>query len=106
MKPIDLENHILLALRRASHDGITVNALYRALVPAGSRSPTWRDVANGLYRLERQGLVHIVGDELSAGTECQPLFWLSHAGLRLAHNLINQQQAAAAPQEETDRADD
>lgn len=83
MKPIDLENAILRKLARASgangSDGMTITRLYRSLAPATGQGPIWRQVANAVYRLERQGLVNIVGDELQ-GTECHPLFAINRAG--------------------------
>ncbi len=113
MKPIDLENLILAALpahRPAGlGTGITITQLHRSLSPAHGRGPIWRSVANAVYRLERQGLVHIVGDEM-VGDTSQPLFARSPAGDRAAEQSASLDPGLlkrhAQQQEETEHADD
>lgn len=110
MKPIDIENLILATLRtaggRTGSDGMTIAQLHRALTPAHGGGPIWRSVANAVYRLERQGLVHIAGDEM-VGDASQPLFALSPAGVATARQAasLNPGLINRRAQQETDHAD-
>lgn len=98
MKPIDIENRVLLVLQRAGR--LTIAKLHRRLTPATGQGPIWRQVANAVYRLERQGLVHIVGDEL-VGDVSLPLFGLSPAGVQEAQQVASLRPGAlAVPQAE------
>lgn len=87
MKPIDLENAILVALRRARKDGdpqpLTIPALVKRLSTAKCEGPGWRQVANAVQRLERQGLIHIAA-EVETGEVMQPAYQLTAAGEPLA----------------------
>ena len=102
MKPIDLENAILIALRRCgAHtdaSGMTVhriNALLRAIYRT---PPSWRDVAIAVLRLERRGLVRLVDYE-THGEDCHPLYALSPAGTGAARTVRIQQQNAGVLEE-------
>jgi len=93
MKPIDIENLILLKLSRSTP--MTIAKLRRQLTPTQGQGPIWRQVANAVYRLERQGLVHIVGDEL-AGDVSLPVFGLSQAGKLEAQRVASLRPGALA----------
>lgn len=86
MKPIDIENLILRSLQNTH--GATLARIHRMLAPAHGKGPVWRQVANSVYRLERQGLLHIIGDEL-VGDHTQPLFGLSQAGMLEARRVAS-----------------
>ncbi|MDI5890629.1 hypothetical protein [Halomonas rhizosphaerae] len=105
MKPIDLENAILIALRRcggqAGSDGATVGRLHRLLAQGYAKTPSWRDVATTVIRLGRMGLVRLVGEE-TIGEDCHPLYALSPAGVRAAHTARIQQHNAGVLNEEVD----
>ncbi|WFM72935.1 hypothetical protein [Halomonas sp. CKK8] len=105
MKPIDLENAILIALRRCEgrqgNGGATVGRLHRLLAEGYAKAPIWREVANAVCRLERMGLVRLVGDE-TIGEDCHPTYALSPAGIRAAHTARIQQHNAGVLNEEID----
>lgn len=86
-KPIDIENAILVALRRAVHEGypraMTIPALGKRLSTAKGEGPGWRQVANAVQRLERQGLIYIAAEE-HVGEVMQPAYQLTAAGEPLA----------------------
>lgn len=83
---ITLDRAILLTLARAGgpHTALTVNYLWRRLTNAGGAGPSWRQVANTVTRLERQGYIETLVDE-QVGEDCHPLFSLTDAGRALAH---------------------
>ncbi|MCE8042460.1 hypothetical protein HOP60_09870 [Halomonas daqingensis] len=87
MKPIDIENAILVALRRAQQGGdsqpLTIPALVKRLSTAKGEGPSWRQVANAVNRLERQGLIYIKAEE-EVGEVMQPAYQLTPAGEPLA----------------------
>jgi len=110
MKPIDIENEVLLALRRCGgkngRDGSTVNRLHRMLSPAASGvGPSWRDVTRATLRLQSAGLVEIVGDE-TIGKDCHPLYALTEPqGVQAAASAALQKrnaEAAGKPKTEHD----
>ena len=87
MKPTDIENAILVALRRAVQDGdpqpLTIPALVKRLSTVRQEGPGWRQVATAVLRLERQGLICIAGEE-EVGEVMQPTYQLTAAGEPLA----------------------
>ena len=87
MKPIDVENAILVALRRAVQDGypraMTIPALVKRLSTAKGEGPGWRQVANAVQRLERQGLIYIAAEE-EVGEVMQPAYQLTGGGVHEA----------------------
>lgn len=98
MKPIDVENEVLLALRRcggkSGSDGATITRLHHVLSPAASGAgPSWREVATATLRLERAGLVAIVGDE-TIGQNCHPIYALTGAGVQAAATAALQKRNA------------
>lgn|SRR5690554_2738022 len=98
MKPIDLENAILAVMQRGSlagQRGATIEELHRRVSPVGS-GVSWRLVANAIYRLERQGLVHIIGDELRGDTSI-PKFSLAPAGELEARRVTSLDPAMGMP---------
>ena len=110
MKPIDVENLVLLALRRcggkSGSDGATITRLHHVLSPAASGAgPSWREVATATLRLERAGLVAIVGDE-SIGQNCHPIYALTDPqGVQAAATAALQKrnaEAAGTPKAEHD----
>lgn len=109
MKPIDIENEVLLALRRCGgkngRDGSTVNRLHRMLSPAASGvGPSWRDVTKATLSLQSAGLVEIVGDE-TIGQNCHPIYALTGAGVQAAATAALQKrnaEAAGKPKTEHD----
>ncbi len=99
MSPLELENAVLIALRRCGgrlgSDGTTVGRLHKALATATGEGPSWREVANCLGRLERMGLARIAGDE-TVGENCHPIYALTiPAGVQAAHSARIQQHNAA-----------
>ncbi|MDR5867278.1 hypothetical protein [Halomonas koreensis] len=84
-QPIPLDRAILLTLLRTRQGtALTVNHLWRRLTNAGGAGPSWREVASTVTRMERHGLLEIVGDEL-VGEDCRPQYALTGAGRALAH---------------------
>ncbi|NIC05240.1 phage portal protein [Billgrantia bachuensis] len=87
MKPIDIENAILVALRRSTLCGdpqpLTIPALVKRLTTAKGEGPGWRQVANAVLRLERQGLIYIAAEE-EVGEVMQPAYQLTGGGVHEA----------------------
>lgn len=105
MKPIDLENEILLALKRAGGKGLTVASVHKRVSPAGSEGPSWREVASSVTRLSRMGWVYVSG-EAQHGEDMHPMFALTSAGEHAACAARIQQHnaARAGTTRETDNA--
>ena len=108
MKPVDIENEILITLRRCGgkdgSDGATISSLHRTLSPAPGGVPSWREVANAVCRMERMGFLAIVGDE-QVGEACQPIYALTRWGIQAAHTARIQKhnaQVAGTPKTEHD----
>lgn len=89
MKPIDIENAILVALRRACKGGdpqpLTIPALVKRIFNPKIEDwqPSWRQVANAVQRLERQGLIYIAAEE-TVGDVMQPAYQLTGGGESVA----------------------
>ncbi|RTR01961.1 hypothetical protein [Halomonas nitroreducens] len=84
MKPVDLENEVLLALRRAAGDTLTIAHLHRRLSSAAGEGPIWRQVASTCTRLERLGFIYIAAEE-KVGDAWHPAYALTEAGRAAAH---------------------
>ena len=105
MKPVDLQNAILIALHRcggiSGGHGATVRRLHTLLAQGYAKAPIWREVAREVCLLERLGLVTIAGDEL-VGQDCHPRYALTPAGMRAAGSARSQQVAAGVLFQEVD----
>lgn len=100
MKPVDIKDAILVALRRARKNGdpqpLTIPALVKRLSTARQEGPAWRQVANAVQRLERQGLIYIAGEE-EVGEVMQPAYQITAAGEPLAAQADLATQAREVP---------
>ena len=76
MKPIDIQNAVLLKM--AALSPATIPQLRRRLAPANANF-TFRSVTSAVLRLQRQGLVAQVSEEI-VGIEAHPIFGLTVAG--------------------------
>ncbi len=103
MKPIDVENEILLAIRRAGNGKtLTIAHIHRRLCTASGEGVSWRMVANACTRLERMGLTSIEGEE-KVGDTWHPAYALTEAGKHAAHTArIQRHNAARAAQRQED----
>lgn len=98
MKPIDVENTILLALRR-SGEALTVPEIHRRVTTATGQGPTWREVASTCIRLERIALAAITAEREVDGVT-QPAYQLTRYGLAASVPLsIRQHQDQRQPRE-------
>lgn len=88
MKPIDIENHILVTLMRLAP--ATIPMIKRRLTTPGAHQVTFRCVASATLRLERQGLIYQSGD-VTVGIDTQPQYTLTQAGMASARTIQRQQ---------------
>lgn len=102
MKPIDVENEILLALRRAD-EALTAPAILKRVTTAAGQGPSWREVMSTCIRLERMALVVIAGEQEVGGVH-QPTYQLTKYGRAAAHSLRIQQHQVQRQQQEVDHA--
>ena len=100
MKPIDVENEILLALRR-SDEALTVPEIHRRATTATGQGPTWREVMSTCIRLERMALLAITSEQ-EVGGVTQPAYQLTKYGRAAAHSLRIQQHQVQRQQQEVD----
>lgn len=98
MKPIGIENRVLLILLRTGGGALTLRVIHDRVgtVEADDLEhvPEWRTVAKAVYRLQSAGLVSIVDDEPDANGDMHPLWGLTRAGESAAHQVRVQMRNA------------
>lgn len=83
MKPIDIQNAVLLALLRSSGTRRRIGQALRAGgVPVG-----YSDIARALLMLERDGLAFVWGEDHQPGDVSLPIYALTAAGRLEAKQL-------------------
>ena len=91
MKPIDIENEVLLTLRATP--GQAIHAIRRRITTAKGEGPGWRQVANSVTRLERRGWVRIIAEQEINGA-WHPAYGLTDTGRHHAEDVRQQQENA------------
>ena len=76
MKPIDIQNAVLLALARTTGTRRSIGHALRA----GGVSCGYGDIDRALLTLERDGLAFVWGEDQPTGDVSQPIYALTAAG--------------------------
>ncbi|MFW6344735.1 MAG: hypothetical protein ACOC0M_00165 [Halomonas sp.] len=89
MKPIDVENRVLLVLLRAGGGALRMKSIHERVTTVDANEDMqpleWRTVAKATHRLMTAGLVEIVDDERSSNGDMHPLYALTSTGESAAH---------------------
>ncbi len=106
MKPIDIENRVLVVLLRTGGGALRMKTIHQRVTTVDANEDQvaleWRTVAKATHRLMTAGLVAIVGDERDAQGDMHPLYGLTSAGEMAAQQArVQMRNARMAGTEKT-----